>query len=207
MVMKTDKPSSSKSRGRPRSFDRDAVLERAMRLFWKRGYETTTMAELLAEMQITTPSIYSAFGDKEHLFLEAIERYKNDYGSYQAKACKEETAKAAVRRILREAALNFVDPQTPPGCMLVVSTVNGCPSSSPVQKVVNSARHESECTLKARIEQGIREGDVPATADAGALASFFSTLLNGMSIKAKEGVSQQEMDAIVDNAMRVWPDA
>lgn len=178
-----------------------------MRLFWARGYETTSMAELLAEMQITTPSVYSAFGDKEHLFLEAIERYKKGFGSYQANACKEETAKAAVSRILHEAARTFIDPETPPGCMLVVSTVNGCPTSSPVQKVVNDARHQSECGLKARIEQGIREGDVPATADAAALASFFSTLLNGMSIKAKEGVSQQEMHSIVENGMRVWPDA
>ncbi len=204
--MKTDKLSTGKARGRPRSFDRDTVLERAMRLFWSQGYETTSMAELLAEMQVTPPSIYSAFGDKEGLFLQAIERYNHGPGSYQQEACKEETAKAAVSRILHEAARSFVDPQTPPGCMLVVSTVNSCPVSSPVQKAVNAARHQSECALKARIEQGIKDGDVPATADAAGLASFFGTLLNGMSIKAKEGATEQEMLAIVENGLRVWPD-
>lgn len=206
-IMNTEKSSTLKKRGRPRSFDRDAVLEQAMRLFWQHGYETTSMVELLEVMQITTPSVYSAFGDKERLFLESVERYIKGPASYQVEACKEVTAKAAINRILREAAENYVNPENPRGCMLVVSTVNSCPATSPVQKAVNAARYETECALRGRIELGMIDGDVPKTADAAALASFFSTLLNGMSIKAKEGASKETMMALVDNAMRVWPES
>lgn len=177
-----------------------------MRLFWLHGYETTSMAELLEAMQITTPSVYSTFGDKERLFLESVDRYIKGPGHYQVEACKEVTAKAAIERILREAAERYVSPENPPGCMLVVSTVNSCPSTSPAQKAVKAARYETECALRGRIELGMVDGDVPKTADPAALASFFSTLLHGMSIKAKEGASKETMLALVDNAMRVWPE-
>lgn len=205
-AMNTEKSSTLKKRGRPKSFDREAVLEQAMRLFWLHGYETTSMAELLEAMQITTPSVYSTFGDKERLFLESVDRYIKGPGHYQVEACKEVTAKAAIARILREAAERYVSPENPPGCMLVVSTVNSCPSTSPAQKAVKAARYETECALRGRIELGMVDGDVPKSADPAALASFFSTLLNGMSIKAKEGASKETMLALVDNAMRVWPE-
>ncbi|WP_410016122.1 TetR/AcrR family transcriptional regulator [Sodalis sp. C49] len=203
--MKTLKPSAGKPRGRPRSFDREAVLDRAMRLFWLRGYESTSMAELLKVMQVTTPSVYSAFGDKEHLFLEAIARYIDGPARYQAEALKEKTARAAVERILSQAVESIADTSTPPGCMLALSVINCSAASEPVRKIVNEARQETERALCRRIAQGIAEGDVPAQTDAGALAGFFATVLYGLSIKAKEGISAHEARAVVDTAMRAWP--
>ncbi|NDL62673.1 TetR/AcrR family transcriptional regulator [Acerihabitans arboris] len=203
--MKTSKSPAGKPRGRPRSFDRDAVLDRAMRLFWLRGYESTSMAELLKVMQVTTPSVYSAFGDKEHLFLEAIRRYVDGPARYQAEAFKEKTARAAVERMLDQAVESIADAGTPPGCMLALSIINCSAASEPVQKIVTEARREAEQALRRRIEQGIAEGDVPARTDAAALAGFFATVLYGLSIKAKEGVSAREARAVADTAMRVWP--
>ncbi|WP_413734777.1 TetR/AcrR family transcriptional regulator [Sodalis sp. RH21] len=205
--MKTPKSMSAKPRGRPRSFDRDAVLDRAMRLFWLRGYDTTSMAELLKVMNVTTPSVYSAFGDKEHLFLEAIERYKSGPAGYQAEAFKEKTARGAVERLLREAVCAMVDTTTPPGCMLALSAINCSAGSEPVQQIVIAARQETERALRRRIERGINEGDVPAGTDAAALASFFTTFLYGMSIKAQEGVTLAEAQAIAASALRAWPDS
>ncbi|WP_213992847.1 TetR/AcrR family transcriptional regulator [Sodalis sp. dw_96] len=203
--MKTDKIPPTKPRGRPRSFDRDTVLDRAMRLFWLRGYETTSLAELLKVMEVTTPSIYSAFGDKEHLFLETIKRYIAGPGSYQAEALGEKTAKQAVTRILSQAVDSMVDPHTPPGCMLTLSTINCSAASAYVQQAVTEARRETELALCRRIERGIAEGDVPADTDAAALAGFYATFLYGMSIKATEGVTRAQARAMADAALRAWP--
>lgn len=176
-----------------------------MRLFWLRGYESTSMAELLKVMQVTTPSVYSAFGDKEHLFLEAVAHYIDGPARYQAEALKEKTARAAVQRILDQAVDSIADVSTPPGCMLALSVINCSAASESVQKIVTEARRETERALCRRIGQGIAEGDVPARTDAGALAGFFAAVLYGLSIKAKEGISAQEARAVVDTAMRAWP--
>ncbi len=205
IVMKTSKTPIARARGRPRSFDLDTVLERAMRLFWLRGYETTSLAELLKAMRVTTPSIYSAFGDKEHLFLETIKRYIAGPGSYQAEALREKTAKGAVTRILSQAVDSITDPDTPPGCMLTLSAINCSAASASVRQAVTEARREMEQALCRRIEQGKTEGDVPAATDAPALAGFYSTFLYGMSIKAIEGVTREEARAMADAALRAWP--
>ena len=176
-----------------------------MRLFWLRGYETTSLAELLKAMEVTTPSIYSAFGDKEHLFLETIKRYIAGPGSHQTEALREKTAKEAVMRILSQTVDSLVDPHTPPGCMLTLSAINCSVASACVQQSVTEARQEMELALCLRIERGIEQGDVPASTDAAALAGFYSTFLYGMSIKSLEGVTREQAQAMVDAALRAWP--
>ena len=101
-------------RGRPLSFDRDAALEQAMHVFWERGYEAASIADLTAAMGITPPSLYTAFGDKEKLFLEAIERYALGPGSAGPRALQEEpTARGAIERWLLEAADELTRPCHP----------------------------------------------------------------------------------------------
>ncbi len=114
-----------KPRGRPLSFDRDAALETAMHVFWERGYEAASVADLTSAMGITPPSLYTAFGDKEQLFLEAIERYALGYGSAGARALKEESsARGAIERWLLEAANELTQPCHPRGCMVVMAATN-----------------------------------------------------------------------------------
>src|ERR1700737_2271235 len=115
---------SSKGRGRPRSFDRDAALERAMEIFWRQGYEATSINDLTAAMGINAPSLYIAFGDKERLFLEAVERYRCGPGSSARVLAEGATARLTIERLLEESAVELTRSSHPPGCMVVTSTMN-----------------------------------------------------------------------------------
>ena len=192
-------------RGRPRSFDRDAALCAAMNVFWQKGYEAASISDLTEAMGINPPSLYSAFGDKEHLFLEAIERYQEQMGE----SCPYEqvpTAKGAIEHLLTYAATELAGSDHPRGCMMVMAAATT--SSSPLlQKALAKHRAESRTCLKERIQQGIKEGDVPAGTDAAALADFYSTILNGLSQQARDGATRKSLLTTVRQAMQIFPEA
>ncbi|VFR16207.1 Transcriptional regulator, TetR family [plant metagenome] len=181
-----------------------------MLVFWRQGYETTTVHDLTEAMGITAPSLYSAFGDKESLYLEAVGHYRKRYGAGEhsrALLAGAPTAREGVRNLLFEAVHVMGDPDTPAGCMVVNSAINCSSSSSRVQAIVADCRAEAEADLRARIERGVRDGDVPATVDAAALAKFYATVIVGMSIQARDGMTCASLQAIIDAAMLAWPQA
>jgi AcrR family transcriptional regulator len=193
----------AKTRGRPLSFDRGAALDKAMHVFWEHGYEAASIADLTAAMGITPPSLYTAFGDKEHLFLEAIEAYGKGPGGFGARALAEEpTARGAVQRLLEEAADELTQDCHPLGCMMVCSV-----AAKHVQAALAKRRAVGVESMQARIQRGIDEGELPAHADAGALANFFAMVYQGMSMQAKDGASKRALLASVALSMRSWPDA
>jgi TetR/AcrR family transcriptional regulator, copper-responsive repressor len=195
-----------KPRGRPLSFDRDKALEQAMHVFWLRGYEAASIAELTGAMGITAPSLYTAFGDKERLFLEAIERYALGPGGGYPRALEEEpTARGAIQRCLEEAAEELTRPCHPRGCMVVMAATNCSAASAHIQAALAKRRAAADAGLRCRIEQGIRDGELPADTDAAALASFYSTVYQGMSIQAKDGATRDSLLATAAAAMRAWP--
>jgi AcrR family transcriptional regulator len=201
-------PVPAKTRGRPLSFDREAVLDKAMHVFWEHGYEAASIADLTAAMGITPPSLYTAFGDKAHLFLEAIEAYGKGPGGFGARALAEEpTARGAVQRLLEEAADELTQDCHPLGCMMVMATTNCSVAAEHVQAALAKRRAVGVESMQARIQRGIDEGELPAHADAGALANFFAMVYQGMSMQAKDGASKRALLASVALAMRSWPDA
>ena len=192
-------------RGRPRSFDRDAALRRAMEVFWARGYEGTSISDLTAAMGINSPSLYAAFGCKEALFREAVELYGRTEGAIAARALeKEPTARRAVEAMLRNNADAYANPARPPGCMVVLSAMIGSPESAEVRAFLARARRDAQEVLRRRLEQGIADGDLPRGADTAAMAAFYTTVLNGLSIQARDGAPAAELHAIVDCAMAAW---
>ena len=198
----------AKARGRPLSFDRDAALENAMHVFWERGYEAASIADLTSAMGITPPSLYTAFGDKEKLFLEAIERYALGPGSAGPRALAEEpTARGAIERWLLEAADELTRPCHPKGCMVVMATTNCSVAAEHVQTALSKRRAAAIANVKSRIQQGIDSGELPAETDANALSNFYSTIYQGMSMQAKDGATRASLIATVDAAMRAWPAA
>jgi TetR/AcrR family transcriptional regulator, copper-responsive repressor len=174
-----------------------------MHIFWEKGYEAASIADLTAAMGITPPSLYTAFGDKERLFLEAIEAYGRGPGAFGARALAEEpTARRAVQRLLDEAAAELTQDCHPLGCMMVCSV-----AAVHVQAALTRRRALGVESMQARIQRGIDEGELPATADAGALANFYATVYQGMSMQAKDGATRESLLASAEMAMRSWPES
>jgi len=205
--VKRDTAPAAKTRGRPRSFDREIALERAMQVFWRQGYEATSLNDLTAAMGINPPSLYAAFGDKEHLFLAAVERYENS-GRGPARCVLEEepTARAAVDRMLKETAIELAKTSQPKGCMLITAATNCSASSAHIQAALAERRAEQKLRIKERIARGVSSGELPRGTDAGALADFYTTVLTGMSMQARDGATRKALLATAEAAMRAWPE-
>jgi AcrR family transcriptional regulator len=204
--MKRMNGTPARPRGRPRSFDRDVALERAMEVFWKLGFEGATLHDLTEAMGINPPSLYAAFGDKEQLFLQAVERYQAKHGA----ACPyadAPTAREAVERLLTYTADEFSKPSNPRGCLMVMAAITSSTSSAKLQAALAESRAGARVRLKARIEQGLRAGELPPGTDTAALADFYATILSGMSLQARDGASHKRLLATVAAAMRAWPES
>lgn len=192
-------------RGRPRGFDRDAALAKAMEVFWARGYEGASMHELTAAMGIASPSLYAAFGCKEALFREALALYgatENDgiWGGVESAA----TAREACEGMLMAAARAFTRPDKPPGCMVVLSALPGGDASGALREELVRGRAGAIDLLEARLRRGQAEGDVPAGADVRAVATYVATVQQGMSIQARDGASRAILEGIVRATMAGW---
>ncbi|MEV3855122.1 TetR/AcrR family transcriptional regulator [Streptomyces sp. NPDC050095] len=195
---------ATKQRGRPRSFDRETALEKAMRAFWENGYEATSVSDLTREMGIGAPSLYAAFGDKRSLFEEVVRVYGITHGSRPGRALTEEpTARGAVERLLREAADEFTDPAHPHGCLVIHAATN-C-TTPEVEQALREQRGASLAAIEDRIRQGVAVGELPERTDPAALARFVGAVFQGMSQQSRDGASRAELEAIADLAMTAWP--
>jgi AcrR family transcriptional regulator len=195
-----------KPRGRPRAFDREQALEQAMEVFWRKGYDATSISDLTEAMGINPPSLYAAFGDKEKLYLEAVEYYRVQRGeNVRNVLASEPTARGAIEKAMRGAVDEFCRRDSPAGCLLTMST--GCSSvSDGVQQMLVRKRLMARERIRERIQRGIEEGDVPASADPAALAEFITTIFAGMAMHARDGASKKALLATVENAMRAFPE-
>ncbi|GCB46030.1 TetR/AcrR family transcriptional regulator [Streptomyces sp. NL15-2K] len=194
----------SKPRGRPRSFDRETALEKALLAFWQHGYEATSVSDLTRVMDIGAPSLYAAFGDKRSLFEEVVREYSAKYGSFGDRALAEEpTARAAVERTLREAAVEYTDPAHPYGCLVIHAAIN-C-TTSEVEGSLRERRNATVAAFERRIRADVAAGLLPAGTDAAALARHTGAMLQGMSQQARDGASREELEALAEIAMAIWP--
>ena len=195
--------------GRPRAFDVDAALDRAMGVFWRKGYEATSIADLTAAMGINPPSLYAAFGNKEALFLKVIERYSAGPGSYLLDVLEAPTAREAVLALLNKAA----DLQTgkglardhPRGCLIVNATAAHAECTPDIQQDLSARADATDLAIRRRLDRAKAEGDLPADADCAGLARFVATLIQGMAIQAASGASRAQLQRVIDTAMLAWP--
>ncbi|WP_372345575.1 TetR/AcrR family transcriptional regulator [Streptomyces sp. KL116D] len=195
---------ATKQRGRPRSFDRETALEKAMRAFWENGYEATSVSDLTREMGIGAPSLYAAFGDKRSLFEEVVRVYGVTHGSGPGRALTEEpTARGAIARLLREAADEFTAPGHPHGCLVIHAATN-C-TTPEVEQALREQRGASLAAIEDRLRQGLDAGELPPGTDTAALTRFVGAVFQGMSQQSRDGASRAELEAVADLAMTVWP--
>jgi AcrR family transcriptional regulator len=191
--------------GRPRAFDRDQALDQALHVFWQNGYEGTSIADLTEAMGINPPSLYAAFGNKETLFREALDRYEARRDEIMAEAFAAPTAREAVTRLLEGTADRLSDKGKPRGCLMVQGALCGGEECETVKRDLAARRAGGEALIRERLKRAKREGDLPDDADPAALARFVSTILQGMSVQASGGATRKELHAIADIALRAWP--
>ena len=193
-------------RGRPKTFDRETALEAAMLLFWDRGFEQTCVDDLAAAMGIRTSSLYSSFGDKEALFLAAVDHYQAGKGSIYDIAVNEgKTAKAAFTNLFKLAAIEMTRSDQPRGCMLAVALPTCSPKYDKLQKELHALRPLSETMWVTRLQAAVRAKEIPESTDLHLLATFLRTTLLGMSLQARAGASRETLMKIGKLALQAWP--
>lgn len=205
--MKDTRASSKSPRktGRPLSFDRDTALEQAVVTFWRHGYETTSIVDLTTAMGVTAPSLYTAFGDKKRLFLEAAHRYAGDPEVMAQVIESAPTAYDAARRMLTDAATAYTGTTTPKGCLLASATASGSVASADVQYAIAQIRKAVDMRLRARIERDISANDLPPGTDPAALSGLVMAVTLGLSALARDGTPRAALLAIVEQTMLAWP--
>ncbi len=190
--------------GRPRAFDVDIALEKALEVFWRKGYEGTSLPDLTEAMGINKPSLYAAFGNKEQLFLKAIELYEQRPCSFFMPALAQPTAYQVAEHMLFGAVAASKDPVAPKGCVLVQGALACSDSANTVKEALIAKRQAGNLQLIARFEQAKTDGDLSADADPVALATYLSTVLQGMSIQAASGVDSALLEKIAKTALQVF---
>ena len=191
--------------GRPREFDTDAALEKAMRLFWAKSYEGTSVADLTKALGISRPSLYAAFGDKQSLFRAALERYASGPAGYVAAALGKPTARKVAEHLLRGAADLQANTRNPGGCLTVNGGVACGDEAEPVRQALSAHRTAGVGLLRRRFEQAKAQGDLPKDSDPAALARFLAAVVYGMAVLASGGASRKELEQIIRAAMKGWP--
>jgi AcrR family transcriptional regulator len=192
--------------GRPRGFDRDAALEAAMFLFWRKGFAATSMNDLCDAMGVSSPSLYAAFGSKEALYLEAVEHYVRTQGPpVWDKLAEGATARAGIENLLIAWTESLPKSRaTPAGCMAMLAAVSDeWPTA--IVRVVRKVRLEMLGMLRSRLETAVAKGELPASTDIGGLSRFYLSVFQGMAIQARDGASRAELRAVAAAAMAVWP--
>lgn len=176
-----------------------------MLLFWRHGYETTSISDLTSAMGITPPSLYTAFGDKRRLFLEAVQRYAGDPEASAVMIAGASSAFEAARALLTGAVVLFTGEDTPPGCLLASATASGSAAAHDVQATVAAYRHRIIDNLATRIEKDVDARVVPAGTDAQALAGFVVAIIQGLSVLARDGASRAALAGVAEAALHAWP--
>lgn len=192
-------------RGRPRSFDTEAALDAALLLFWRRGYEGTSLAALTEAMGINVPSLYAAFGNKEALFQRVVDRYIQTAASYLPRALSAPTAREVVQRLLAGAIDMVMNPRHPDGCLLVHGALASGPAAAPVRRELARRRARAEARIRERFEQAISDGDLPRKCDARKLAAYIVTVIWGLSVQAAGGAKRSQLEDVAEVALRSFP--
>jgi len=190
--------------GRPREFDIDKALERAMELFWRQGYEGTSLSDLTRELGLSRTSLYAAFGSKEALFLKALDLYEVRAG-YRAAALTARTARDYARALLEGAADLHGDKKNPAGCLGVQGALVCAPESNAIRDELVRRRKVGESIIRDRLKRAKGEGDLPPDADAADLARYLSIVIYGITVQAAGGATRKELRSAAELALRNWP--
>jgi AcrR family transcriptional regulator len=191
--------------GRPRGFDCNEALDAAMQVFWKKGYEGTSLSELTAAMKIERPSLYAAFGNKEALYRKVLDHYGCTAAKFAEEALAQPTARGVVEHLLMGNIDVMAGTQNPAGCLMVQAAIGGGDESEAIRKDVAGRRQGAEDALRRRLVRAKAEGDLPKDANPADLASYVFTVAHGMAVRAKSGATKAELRRVAEMALRTLP--
>ena len=194
-------------RGRPREFCVDQALAQALRVFWEKGYDGTSLNDLTEAMGITRPSLYAAFGNKEALFRKALDLYETEKLAYIRQAMDQPTARGVAEVMLRGSVDNVTSSNEPHGCMGVITSVACGPDSQSVREDVVKRGEVAKRALIERFERAKSEGDLPAHVDTEGLMRVLVAMLQGISVQANQGATREELGRLVESGLALWPSA
>ena len=191
--------------GRPRAFDSDKALEKALEVFWRKGYDGTSLADLTDAMGINKPSLYAAFGNKEQLFIKAIELYESRPNAFFFEALSQKTAYAVAEYMLFSAADELADDSHPNGCVIVQGALSCSEAAASVKEALITKRLRHETQIAQRFSEAKQAGDLPESADPEVLARYLGTVLQGMTIQVTNGADKQQLREIANMALMAFP--
>lgn len=191
--------------GRPRAFNKDVALDRAMNLFWRKGYEGASLTELTKAMGINAPSLYAAFGNKEGLLRAALDRYSALRAEFMRHVLDAPTAREVAARMLLGTAEKLTDPDNPPGCLLMQAGLACGSGAEAIPSELACRRAADEAAFYERFQRAKAEGDLPATTDACVMARYLSTVLQGMGVQAAAGATRDELRKIAEMTIESFP--
>lgn len=190
------------ARGRPRSFDRDAALERAMEVFWAKGFEATQLADLMAAIGINPPSFYAAFGSKEALYREAVDLYLATVGAGSMRVLAEmQDVRGAIEGMLLASLDTALASPSSGGCMVSLGLFNCQAQNAPLRDHMRELRRSTTRLIRQRLERGIADGELPADTDTERLATYFATIIQGISLQAQDGAGRETLLGLVETSM------
>ncbi|WP_377306568.1 TetR/AcrR family transcriptional regulator [Planctobacterium marinum] len=194
-----------KQRGRPRKFDRNEILKKAMMTFWSQGYDRTSMSDLTESMGLNSPSIYAAFGSKDQLFQEVVELYLATEGQLIWSAVKAESnARSATEKMLNMSAEVFTQPHKPGGCLVTLGAIHSGKKSTEIHQLLSEKRNNATQMLKDILVQGKMSGEISEKSNVEAIADYYIAIQQGMSIKARDGAGKDSLLKIAELAMNTW---
>ncbi len=190
--------------GRPRSFDKDEALKKAMYVFWEKGYEGTTMSDLIESIGMKAPSIYAAFGNKDAIFKEVVQSYLPIVVDGQLKVLNSSPKiYDAVESTLKACVDLYTGKDNPPSCLVMTAAINTAPEHQEHVGTLRVLRKKYKDAWQARFEQAKSDKQLADDANPSELAEYFTTLIQGMTIKAKDGASKETLDATVRLGLQV----
>ena len=195
-------------RGRPRGFDPDQALDRALEVFWRDGFQGASLSTLTTAMGINKPSLYAAFGDKEALYLKALRRYAERESACSFRAMQDEPdARRAIDTLLNSIVRLLTDRSKPGGCFVVTGSADCGTGGTPeaVQEALRQELHAGESAIRQRLKRARDEAQLPRDADLSGLAAYFAAVISGLSVQARGGASRAKLGSAVRFAMQAWP--
>jgi len=203
-ILKLQRKTMKRSRGRPRKYDEEQVLNAAEQVFWLKGYSDTSLDDLSEAMDMNRPSIYRAFGDKEALYRRVLNNFSQKMESgYALTMLDDSDIRLKLTRFYCAALEVYLSGEKPKGCMVMSTAIAAATCHPAIQADLLNTIDGLDNKFTQQFEQAITAGEIPDSIDAGARASIAQSLLHSLSLRARAGEPQEQLIQFIDNGVAV----